>query len=509
MILLGIDVGTSGTKAIAIDGEGRTLAAATVEHPLSTPRPGFSEQDPEDWWASACAAIRRVLAADAMRGRTVDAVGLGGQMHGLVMLDGQGRTLRPCILWNDQRSAPQCERLERELGIPRLVELTGNRLLPGFTLPKILWCREHEPEAERRAAKHLLPKDWLRFRLSGGTYATEVSDASGTLLFDCGRRRWSDEMLAIAGIRRETLPDCSESPEVTSRVGRDAAKATGLAEGTPIVGGGGDQAAGAVGAGIVRPGRVSCTIGTSGVVFASKHRWRPTADGSLHAFCHAVPGAWHVMGVMLSAAGSFRWYRDTIARDAKREASERNVDAYDLLTAEAATVAPGCDGLTFLPYLTGERCPHPDAHARGALVGLAAAHGLPHLTRAVLEGITMGLLDNIDLVRSLGVATERVRLAGGGARSAFWRQMCADLFNAPVAILNSEEGGVAYGAALLAGVGVGAWKSVPEASDACVRETTEARPGPDAARYAPAVARFRAAYPRLAPIFRDASVSAS
>jgi xylulokinase len=244
----------------------------------------------------------------------------------------------------------------------------------------------------------------------------------------------------------------------------------------------------------VRPGRVSCTIGTSGVVFASKSEWRPTAEGSLHAFCHAVPGAWHVMGVMLSAAGSFRWYRDTIARE-----------PYDSLTAEAATVAPGCDGLTFLPYLTGERCPHPDAHARGALVGIAAAHGRPHLTRAVLEGITMGLLDNVDLVRSLGIPVDRVRLAGGGARSGFWRQMCADLFNVPVATLNSEEGGVAYGAALLAGVGVGAWKSVPEASDACVRETTETRPGPDAARYAPAVARFRALYPRLAPIFRDAS----
>jgi len=503
MLLVGIDVGTSGTKAVVLDGDGRLLAAATAEHPLSTPRPGHSEQDPEDWWRSACAATRQALAAPAVAGRTVAAIGLSGQMHGLVMLDGHGRTLRPCILWNDQRSAPQCARIERELGIPELVRRTGNRLLPGFTLPKILWCREHEPDLARRAAMHLLPKDWLRWRLSDGTaFATEVSDASGTLLLDCGRRRWSEEMLAVAGLGRDALPECHESVEVTARVGPEAARAMGIPAGTPIVGGGGDQAAQAVGAGIVRPGRVSCTIGTSGVVFAASDAWRPTPDGSLHAFCHAVPGAWHLMGVMLSAGGSFRWYRDTIARDAKAEALALGVDPYELLASEAASVAPGAEGLAFLPYLTGERCPHPDPHARGAFVGLAASHGRAHLTRATLEGVTMGLLDNLDLVRSVGVPVDGVRLSGGGARSAFWRQLCADLFGVPVATLNSEEGGAAFGAALLAGVGIGRWPDVPTASDACVRETGGVAPGPDAPRYAPHVARFRALYPALAPLFR-------
>jgi xylulokinase len=488
-LLLGIDLGTSGTKATLVDRDGRTVASATVEHPTRAPHPGHSEQDPEDWWRSTIGAVR---AAVGDRGRSVAALGLTGQMHGLVMVDAGGATLRPCILWNDQRSAPQCGEIEARIGVERLLEWTGNRMLPGFQAPKILWCREHEPHLERRAAKHLLPKDWLRWRLAG-RYATDVSDASGTLLFDCARRRWSADLLAALAIDRSTLPECSESIEVTAALAKTAAAELGLPEGLPISAGAGDQAASAVAAGIVEEGRVSITVGTSGVAFAASAAWRRSERGELHAFCHAVPGQWHLMGVMLSAGGSLRWYRDTLGGGA----------TYDELAAEAIEIAPGSDGLLFLPYLTGERCPHPDPHARGTLIGLTPGHRRAHLTRAVFEGITFGLRDNLDLIRAAGVSPTSVALAGGGARSRFWRPLCADTFGVPVDVAAEDEGS-SLGAALLAGVAVGVWSTVETASAAAGKARSSQRIEPEpsaAAQLRPALHRYRTLYRALAGYF--------
>ena len=364
MLSLGIDLGTTGTKAVLVDDRAAVVASATREHRLSTPKPGWSEQDPEWWWQSTTEAVRAVLEMVPNGPKRVRGIGLSGQMHGLVMVDATGDVLRPCILWNDQRSAPQCDRVERELGVPRLVELIGNRVLPGFTAPKILWCREHEPELERRATTHLLPKDWLRFRMSG-TRATEVSDASGTALFDCAKRTWSGAMLDALRISPDTMPTVAESTIVTARLSESAASALGLPSGIPSVGGAGDPAASAIGAGIHREGAVSVTIGTSGVAFATCDSFRAAAQGEVHAFCHAVPGRWHVMGVMLGCGGSLRWYRDTFGFPAG--------DAgYEAITAEAATSAPGARGVLFLPYVNGERCPHPDPQVRAAFLGLDA-----------------------------------------------------------------------------------------------------------------------------------------
>jgi len=494
MLLLGIDLGTSGTKAVLVNTEGRVVVTATHEHPLYAPSPGFSEQDPEDWWQSTVAAVREVLASSLALGKRVGAIGLSGQMHGLVTVDRRGATLGRCILWNDQRSVPQCAAVEASLGIEHLVALTGNRLLPGFTAPKMLWLREHDPARFAATAMNLLPKDWLRYRLSGA-FATEVSDASGTLLFDCRNRRWSEAMCAALGIDRRTLPDCAESFEPTTRLSTAAAAALGLPADIPIVGGAGDQAASAIGAGIVRPGRVAVTIGTSGVVFAATEKLRPSPRGELHAFCHAIPNTWHVMGVMLSAGGSLRWFRDVMCGDAIRRAEETGLDAYELIAAEAEAIAPGADGLTFLPYLNGERCPHPDPRARGAFLGLSATHGRAHLARAVFEGITFGLRDNLDLLRASGVETREALLAGGGARSPWWRQLCADVLGVPVHAARGAEGG-ALGAALLAGVGAGVWSDVASACAAAGAGATSASllPGPDASRYEQPLHTFRAGF---------------
>lgn len=489
MLLLGIDLGTTGTKAVLVDDRGAAIASATREHPLSTPRPGWSEQDPESWWRSACEAVRAVTEMVPNGPKRVHGIGLSGQMHGLVMLDGDGAVLRPCILWNDQRSAPQCARVERELGLATLIELTGNRMLPGFTAPKILWCREHEPDLERRARMHLLPKDWLRHRMSG-VAATEVSDASGTALFDCGGRRWSETMLKALAIDPSTMPTCAESSVVTSRLSASAATALGLAAGIPIVGGAGDQAASAIGAGIVREGPVSVTIGTSGVAFATCDRWRPSPTGAVHAFCHAVTGRWHVMGVMLGCGGCLRWYRDTFGYP-------RDDHGYERIVEEATASEPGARGATFLPYLVGERCPHPDPDVRGAFLGLDATHTRQDLSRAVLEGITFGLCDNLDLVRDLGVSVSEVRLAGGGARSGVWRQLCADAFEAPVAVSRGNEGG-ALGVALLAGVGIGMFPSIEQA--ASLAESVVERIAPRTIEsLRRARRRHRAAYPLIRP----------
>lgn len=492
--LLGIDVGTTGSKAVLIDTEGVVRASATTEYPMYTPKPLWSEQNPSDWWSATITSIRRVL-SEGDAASQVAGVGLTGQMHGLVLLDAAGEVLRPCIMWNDQRTAPQCAAITEQVGAENVLRLTGNPVLPGFTAPKLVWVRENEPEVYARIAKVLLPKDYVRYRLTGGFFS-EVSDASGTSLFDVGNRRWSDEMLRALDVPREWLPEVTESPVASARVSAEAARETGLLEGTPVVGGGGDQAAQAVGTGIVAEGVVSATLGTSGVVFAASETYRVEPQGLLHAFCHAVPGQWHLMGVMLSAAGSFRWYRDTLGDVEKARAAETGRDAYDLLTEAAAGVAPGCEGLIFLPYLTGERTPYPDPNARGVFFGLTLRHGKAHLTRAVLEGVAYGLLDSLELMRALGLSIEQVRVSGGGARSALWRQILADVFNTPIVTVNVTEG-AAYGAALLAGVGAGVYPSVAAACERAIRLTGETQPGPAAAVYADYYPRYRALYPAL------------
>ncbi len=496
MYLLGLDVGTSGAKALVIDGAGRVRASATAEYPMSTPRPLWAEQSPEDWWRASTAAIRAVLRKARARGADVAGVGLTGQMHGLVLLDRAGKVLRPCIMWNDQRTASQCAEITRRVGARRVIKLTGNPVLPGFTAPKIAWVKEHEPAVFRRSAKALLPKDYIRHRLTGEFFG-EVSDASGTSLFDVGRRRWSDEMLAAVGVPRAWLPEITESPVASAKVSAAAAAVTGLAAGTPVVGGGGDQAAQAVGTGIVSEGAVSVTLGTSGVVFAASDEYRVEPRGLLHAFCHAVPGKWHLMGVMLSAGGSLRWYRDALCGEEKALASRRGRDPYELMLAGAAKVPAGSEGLVFLPYLTGERTPHPDPLARGAFVGLTLRHGKAHMTNAVLEGVAYGLADSLTLMRGLRLPVREIRASGGGARSPLWRQILADVFGAPVATVNSTDG-AAYGAALLAGVGTGAWRSVEAAAANAVKVTGRTSvQKKTAAVYARHYPRYRALYPAL------------
>ena len=500
--LLGIDVGTTGSKALLVDAGGAVKASATTEYPMSTPRPLWAEQNPADWWDATVTSIRRVLEEGGLQDRPdqVTGVGLTGQMHGLVLLDGAGNVLRPCIMWNDQRTAAQCTAITQRVGAENVLRLTGNPVLPGFTAPKIVWVREHEPDTFAQVAKVLLPKDYVRYRLTGGFFG-EVSDASGTSLFDVGRRQWSKEMLEALEIPRRWLPEVTESPVVSAHVSGHAASETGLLEGTPVVGGGGDQAAQAVGTGIVAEGVVSATLGTSGVVFAASKTYRVEPEGRLHAFCHAVPGMWHLMGVMLSAAGSFRWYRDTLGDLERAQAEESGRDPYDLLTEAAAEVPPGCEGLLFLPYLTGERTPYPDPNARGVFFGLTLRHGKAHLTRAVLEGVTYGLCDSLELMRGLGLSIEQVRASGGGVRSLLWRQILADVFDTEIVTVNVTEG-AAYGAALLAGVGTGVYATVTAACDAAIRVTGRTEPGPAVSVYADYYPRYRALYPALAPEFK-------
>ncbi len=401
--LLGIDVGTTGGKALLVGVDGTVRASSTTEYPMSTPQPLWAEQNPADWWAATVTSIQRVLGESGVKPSQVAGVGLTGQMHGLVLLDVHGEVLRPCIMWNDQRTAAQCAAITQEVGAENVIRLTGNPVLPGFTAPKIAWVREHEPEVYERTAKVLLPKDYVRYRLTGGFFS-EVSDASGTSLFDVGQRCWSEEMLEALDVPRRWLPEVTESPVASAHVSARAAGETGLLEGTPVVGGGGDQAAQAVGTGIIAEGVVSATLGTSGVVFAASETYRLEPEGKLHAFCHAVPGMWHLMGVMLSAAGSLRWYRDALGDWERAQASASGRDAYDLLTEAAAEVPPGCEGLLFLPYLSGERTPYSDPDARGVFFGLTLRHRKAHLTRAVLEGVTYGLRDSLELMRVLGLS---------------------------------------------------------------------------------------------------------
>jgi xylulokinase len=472
--LIGIDIGTTGTKVLLVSPDGGIVARSNHEYPLYTPRPAWAEQNPSDWWEATVAGIRDVLATSAAKPKDVAGIGLSGQMHGSVFLDARSEVLRPAILWCDQRTAEQCQWITCQAGEKTVVEETFNPVLTGFTAPKIVWLRQNEPETYARVRKILLPKDYIRLRLTG-EFATEVSDASGTSLLNIAQRRWSQKMLAALDLTEDMLPKVYESPEVSGRISKEAAKATGLAEGTPVVGGGGDQAAGAVGNGIVRPGIVSVTTGTSGVVFA--HMDEPKMDPQLrtHTFCHAVPGKWHVMGVMLSAGGSLRWYRDALAQQEKAVAADCGIDPYELLTKEAAQAPPGCEGLIFLPYLSGERTPYPDPWARGVYFGINLRHGRPHLVRAILEGVSYGLRDSLEILRAMGLAISQVRASGGGARSPLWRQIQSDVFESELVTINVDEG-PAFGVALLAGIGAGIYASVEEACDRTITVTERTLP---------------------------------
>jgi xylulokinase len=484
---LGVDVGTSAVKALLVTPDGEVEAVASVPLTLQTPRPGWAEQDPEAWWAACVAAIRALLARRP--DVPVAAIGLSGQAHSSVFLDREGQVIRPALLWCDGRTTAECAEITRRAGgEERLRDWVCNPALEGFTLPKLLWLRHHEPAAHARLAALLLAKDFVRHRLTG-VLATEPSDASGTLLFDPARVRWSDEMLRALDVPRSLLPDVGGSAEVLGRVTAAAARATGLAEGTPVVGGGSDNACGAAGVGAVLPGRAVATWGTSGTVLAPTAH--PLVDPGLraHTFCHVVPGLWYLIGVVLSAGGAFAWYRDTLARELAGRA-----DADRLLDEEAAAVPPGADGVTFLPYLQGERTPHRDAAARGAFLGLTLAHGRAHLTRAVLEGVCFALRDSLAILGELGLSPDRLLLTGGGARSPLVRRLQAEVYGLPVATVNREEG-PAYGAALLAAVGAGAFPDLPTAAAATITRGPLEHPDPAAhAAYTEPYARFRASY---------------
>jgi len=503
-IVIGMDVGTSGTKAIAIDSAGEVQASALVEYPLHSPQPGWAEQDPADWKRAALDALSQLAKALGSRSGDVTGLGLTGQMHGSVFLDAGNRVLRPAILWCDQRTAGQCDAITEKVGAERLIQMVCNPALTGFTAPKILWLRDNEPETYEKVRKVLLPKDYIRYELTG-EFATDVADASGTLLFDVKNRKWHRELMSILEIDPDFMPPAFEGPEVTGKLSGAAASATGLPAGIPVIAGGGDQAAGGIGCGIVRHGAISSTVGTSGVVFAFSDEVALDGQGRVHTFCHSVPGKWHVMGVMLSAGGSLRWYRDTFCEAEKKMAEETGRDAYEFITESAETAPLGCEGLIFLPYLTGERTPHKDPFARGAFIGLTLRHGRAHFARSVLEGVAFGMRDSFEIIREMGVAVEQVRASGGGARSPFWRQIQADVNNAPLVLINVDEG-PAYGAALLATVATGMHGTVEEACDATIRVVDSCEPDAGrAAEYDKWFAEYQQAYRALAPGFHRAA----
>jgi xylulokinase len=489
--VLGIDVSTTATKAVLIDEAGVVRGVGTAEYGFDVPQPLWSEQDPRLWWDGAVTSIRSVLASAGVPGDDVVAIGLTGQMHGLVLLDEDDAVLRPAILWNDQRTAAECDLIRDVVGRDRLVAITGNDALTGFTAPKIVWVREHEREIWARIAHILLPKDYVRLRLTG-EYALDKADGAGTILFDLAARDWSADILRALEIDPAWLPPTFEGPTVTGTITSQSAAATGLRAGTPVVAGGGDQAANGVGVGVVAPGAIALSLGTSGVIFAATDRPLFEPQGRVHAFCHAVPDRWHMMSVMLSAAGSLRWFRDALAPGV----------AFGDLAGSAAEVPVGSDGLLFLPYLTGERSPHPDPLARGAFVGLTIAHDRRHLTRAVLEGVAFGLRDGLDLMTEAGMPPpSQIRASGGGTASPLWRQILADVLGAEIATVNTTEG-AAYGAGILAAVGSGWFPSVDAACEALVSATPAAAPGPNAPAYTDAHAIYRDLYPALAPTFK-------
>jgi xylulokinase len=488
--VIGLDISTTATKAVLVDESGAVAAVGALGYDFDIPRPGWTEQDPALWWNGAVDAIRQVLATTAVPGSDVAAIGLTGQMHGLVLLDRDDSVLRPAILWNDQRTAAACDEIRSAVGPERLIEVTGNDALTGFTAPKLVWVRDHEPDVWARIAHVLLPKDYVRLELTG-EYALDKADGAGTLLFDLAARDWSEEVVRALSIDPEWLPPTHEGPGVTGAVTVEAAAATGLRAGIPVVAGGGDQSANAVGVGAVDAGVVALSLGTSGVVFATTEAPIHDPLGRVHAFCHALPDRWHLMTVMLSAAGSLRWFRDVLAPG----------EDFGALADSAESVPAGADGLLFLPYLSGERSPHPDPLARGAFVGLTVGHDRRHLTRAVLEGVAFGLRDGLDQMLTAGLPSPtQIRAGGGGTASPLWRQILADVLGAEIATVRTTEG-AAFGAAVLATVGAGWYATTQEAAAALVTATVAATPGPDAGPYAAAHAVYRELYPALRPTF--------
>jgi xylulokinase len=499
MFFLGIDVGTGGTRALVIDEGGHVIASATEEHQaFASPQIGWAEQDPRDWWRACGGAVHKALAQGRLRGDQISCVGLSGQMHGAVLLDEQARVVRPALIWCDVRTEKQSRDLTAKIGAARLIQLTCNPALTNFTLTKCLWVRENEPANWSKVRSLMLPKDYVRFELTGER-ATEVADASGTLLLDVAHRRWSTEILGLVEMDASLLPTLYESPEICGRISAAGAAATGLRSGTPVVAGAGDQAAGAIGMGVVSPGTVSATIGTSGVVLAATDAPALDPGGRLHTFCHAVPGRWMVMGVTQAAGLSLRWFRDQFLA-ATNGSSDSSSNSYDKLTTEAAQAPPGSDGLLWAPYLMGERTPYLDPTARGMLVGLTASHTRAHVIRAILEGVAFSLRDTFTIFQEIEVPVKTIRLGGGGARSPLWRQIQADVYGQRVETVEAEEG-AAYGAAILAGVGVKAWPSVDAACGALVRVSGSTTPNSaDSLVMDKAYAVYRRIYPAMKSI---------
>lgn len=495
-VYLGIDIGTSGTKTLAMREDGEILATATVEYPLSSPRPGWSEQAPEDWWNASAKSVRQVLRKAGLTPDDISGIGLSGQMHGSVFLDRNHQVVRPALLWNDQRTAAECDEIERLAGgRAALIRMVANPALTGFTAPKILWLRNHEPRNFERTVKVLLPKDYVRFCMTG-EFASEVSDASGTLLLDVVNRCWSEKLLGKLQIDADLLPPVHESEEVTGVLTESAARTMGLRAGIPVVGGAGDQAASAVGNGIVRKGVVSATMGTSGVVFAHSDEVQVDPEGRLHTFCHAVRGKWHVMGCVLSAGGSLQWFRNQLCQQEIAAAKRRKIDPYELITEQAETAPAGSEGLFFLPYLTGERTPHADPNARGSWIGLSLRHGKGHMARSVMEGATYAMRDSLEIINQMNIPVREIRLSGGGARSPFWRQLQADIYGRQVVTINASEG-PAYGVALLAAAGTGAYRTVEQACNATISVVTRT------ATQAAAKKTYNRAFPVFQQLYRS------
>ena len=498
--LIGIDIGTSGTKTVLFDIYGNTIASSTREYPLYQPHNGWAEQDPQDWWQASCSSINEVIQKSGISSADIKGIGLSGQMHGLVMLDKSGCVLRPSIIWCDQRTAVQCEEITARVGASRLVEITANPALTGFTASKIMWVMENEPDIYEKCRKILLPKDYIRYMLTG-EFAAEVSDASGMQLLDIKNRTWSDEVLDKLGIDKALLAPVYESYIVTGKVSSEAAKLTGLAEGTPVAGGAGDQAAGAIGNGIIREGVVSSTIGTSGVVFA--HTNSPCIDklGRIHTFCHAVPNAWHVMGVTQAAGLSLKWFRDNFCESEMKTSERMGIDPYILMDNEAERVPAGSNGIIYLPYLMGERTPHLDPDARGVFFGLSAINTRNDMLRSVMEGVCYSLKDCMEIIKQTGIEVNEVRASGGGGRSLLWRRMQSSMFNTDVNTVSSTEGG-ALGAAILAGVGTGNYSSVEQACDQVIKVKNTVSPEADAVKvYSENYSKYKSIYVNLKDCF--------
>ena len=499
--IVGIDVGTSGTKTVLYQENGQVLASVSSEYDMAQPQNGWAEQDPDDWWNATKATLQQVLKKSGIDAAGVAGVGLTGQMHGLVMLNKQGNVLRPSIIWCDQRTGAQCEEITRRVGQKRLLDITANPATTGFTASKLLWVRTHEPHIYEKCHKILLPKDYIRYRLTG-EFATDVSDASGMQMLDIAHRCWSAEVLDALGIDRGLLADVYESPEITGYVSETAAKLTGLKPGTPVAAGAGDNAAAAVGTGVVREGRAFTTIGSSGVVFA--HADKPVVDkkGRVHTFCCAVPGAWHVMGVTQGAGLSLKWFRDVFCQPEIEAAAAMDMDVYDLLTKMAAESPIGANRLVYLPYLMGERTPHLDPDCRGVFFGLSAMHKKQDLIRAVIEGVTYSLKDCLEIIKTMGIGLKSMLACGGGGTSPFWRQMLSDVFESPVSTVATQ--GPAFGAAILAAVGTGVYASVPQACDALIVPQNPIAPdGTSARQYEKVYRVYRNLYPQLKNSFQE------